>query len=129
MASVDRGLAAGGTSGPKALLHLEGLAALAAATAAYWQAGFGWWWFAGLLLAPDLAMIGYLINPRVGSYTYNLAHTYALPLALGLLSGLADWRAGGMLALIWLAHIGMDRAVGYGLKYASGFKDTHLGRV
>jgi hypothetical protein len=116
-------------SGPKALLHLEGLAVLAAAVAAYWQAGFGWWWFAGLLLAPDLAMAGYLVNPRLGSYAYNLIHTYALPLALGLLSMLAGWALGGELALIWLAHIGMDRALGYGLKYPTNFKDTHLGRV
>jgi hypothetical protein len=118
-----------GVSGPKALLHLEGLAVLAAAAAAYWQAGFGWWWFAGLLLAPDLAMAGYLLNPRLGSYAYNLIHTYALPLALGLLSMLAGWALGGELALIWLAHIGMDRALGYGLKYPTNFKDTHLGRV
>ncbi|HYF64402.1 MAG TPA: DUF4260 domain-containing protein [Herpetosiphonaceae bacterium] len=111
------------------MLHLEGLTALAAATAAYWHYGFGWWWFAGLLLAPDLAMIAYLINPRVGSCAYNVVHTYALPLALGLLSLLAGWQFGGQLALIWLAHIGMDRALGYGLKYATDFKDTHLGRV
>ena len=114
---------------PRVLLRLEGAAVLALAVAGYRASGGNWWLFALLLLAPDLAALGYLAGNRVGAATYNLAHTYALPLAL-LAYGL--WGPSTLalsLALIWLAHIGMDRMVGYGFKYATGFKDTHLGRV
>ena len=114
---------------PRFLLRLEGAAVLALAVAGYWASGGNWWLFALLLLAPDLAALGYLVGNRVGAATYNLAHTYVLPLAL---LGYGLWGASPLalsLALIWLAHIGMDRAVGYGLKYATAFKDTHLGRV
>jgi hypothetical protein len=114
---------------PKLLLHLEGLTALIVAVGLYAQQGFSWWVFALLLLAPDLAMLGYLINLRAGSIVYNLLHTYALPLGLAAISFGAGWPLGLQLALIWLAHIGMDRTVGYGLKYPTHFKDTHLARV
>ena len=80
-------------------------------------------------LAPDLAMLAYLAGPRAGA-RLQLAHTYALPLALmlaGFLRRLACPAAAG--GLIWIAHIGFDRALGYGLKYATGFGDTHLGRI
>ena len=114
---------------PRVLLRLEGAAVLALAVAGYRASGGNWWLFALLLLAPDLAALGYLAGNRVGAATYNLVHTYVLPLAL---LGYGLWGASPLalsLALIWLAHLGMDRAVGYGLKYATAFKDTHLGRV
>ena len=114
---------------PRILLRLEGAAVLALVVAGYRASGGNWWLFALLLLAPDLAAIGYLAGNRVGAATYNLVHTYVLPLAL-LGYGLRGASPLALsLALIWLAHIGMDRAVGYGLKYATAFKDTHLGRV
>lgn len=115
------------TGAPRALLRLEGLAMLAAATAAYAQTGQGWGLFAALLLLPDIFMLGYLANSRVGAATYNLGHSYALPAALG---AFAFWLASPLptaLALIWLAHVGMDRAMGYGLKYPDAFHHTHLG--
>jgi hypothetical protein len=115
--------------GVRILLRLEGLAALAAALAFYAHAGFSWPAFAALLLAPDLSMIAYLAGPRTGAIGYNLAHFYALPLALlfvGSAGGVPVAAAGG---LIWIAHIGLDRALGYGLKYPTGFGDTHLGRL
>jgi hypothetical protein len=114
---------------PRVLLRLEGAAVLALAVAGYRASGGSWWLFALLLLAPDLAALGYLAGSRAGAATYNLVHTYVLPLAL---LGYGLWGTSPLalsLALIWLAHIGMDRAVGYGLKYATAFKDTHLGRV
>ena len=89
---------------------------------------FSWPAFALLFLAPDLAMLAYLAGPRAGAIAYNLVHTYALALALmlaGFLVGVPAAAAGG---LIWIAHIGFDRALGYGLKYPTGFGDTHLGR-
>lgn len=113
--------------GPLWLLRAEGAAALAGAVWAYEQTGQSWWIFVVLLLVPDLSMLGYLHDARTGAVTYNLVHTYLAPLAL-LAVG---WATALVLlvgvALIWLAHIGMDRALGYGLKYAHGFKATHLG--
>ena len=114
---------------PRRLLHLEGLVVLVGALALYFDAGYGWLLLVVLFLAPDLSMVGYLGGPRAGALIYNLAHTYAGPIALGLVGVLGDVDIAAQLALIWLAHIGLDRMLGYGLKYPTGFKDTHLGRV
>jgi hypothetical protein len=114
---------------PGILLRLEGLAVLLTALVLYSQVSGDWLLFVVLLLAPDLAALGYLVNVRVGSVTYNIAHYFGLPLALGLVSLLGGWALGLSLALIWAAHIGMDRVFGYGFKYATSFKDTHLGRI
>jgi hypothetical protein len=113
----------------RAILRLEGAAVFTAAIALYAHAGFSWRLFALLILAPDLAMLPYLIGPRAGAAAYNLFHTYALALPLALAG---CWLASSIafaLGLIWIAHIGMDRMLGYGLKYDSGFSDTHLGRA
>lgn len=114
---------------PRTLLHLEGLAVLVGALALYFEAGYGWLLLVVLFLAPDLSMVGYLGGPRAGALVYNLAHTYVGPIALGLVGVLGDVGLATQLALIWLAHIGLDRMLGYGLKYPTAFKDTHLGRV
>jgi hypothetical protein len=111
------------------LLRLEGFAVLAAAAFGYAFIGGSWLLFALLLLAPDLAMIGYRFGPVVGALAYNAAHTYLAPAALGAAGLVAGAPILQALALIWIAHIGLDRALGYGLKYASGFGDTHLGRI
>jgi hypothetical protein len=110
-------------------LRLEGLIALAAALTAYWFLDGNWWVFALLLFAPDLSFLGYSAGEKTGAKLYNLAHTYTLPALLGAIGwfGGLPWLV--HLALIWLAHIGMDRALGYGLKYPGSFKDTHLGRM
>jgi hypothetical protein len=129
MTTTDRirGIRTAVTGAPLLLLRIEGAVALAASAWAYHQLGGNWAWFAGLLLLPDLAMFFYLAGPRIGAAAYNAAHTYLAP-ALLALAGLATnqplWLLG---ALIWAAHIGMDRMLGYGLKYGSGFGDTHLG--
>jgi uncharacterized protein DUF4260 len=114
---------------PRTLLHLEGLAVLVGALALYFHEGYGWLLLVVLFLAPDLSAIGYVGGPRVGALTYDLAHTYVGPIALGLVGVLGNVDLATQLALIWLAHIGLDRMLGYGLKYPTGFKDTHLGRV
>ena len=87
------------------------------------------WLFLLLLLAPDLGMLGYLANSRIGAVIYNIAHLETIPLMLLFISFLSGWAGIIPFALIWLAHIGMDRAVGYGLKYPALFQDTHLSHV
>ena len=114
---------------PRLLLHAEGAVAFAAATLLYFHADHPWWLFLVLILAPDLSMLGYLAGPRVGATTYDAVHTYAVPVALAATGVVADVDALTAVSLIWIAHIGVDRAVGYGLKYQTGFKDTHLQRV
>jgi hypothetical protein len=115
--------------GPRVLLRLEGAAAAAGAIVLYFDGGHPWWLLLVLALAPDLSMVGYAAGPRVGAASYNLAHTYSLPVALALLGVLAEVDGAVAVALVWLAHIGVDRALGYGLKYPTDFKDTHLQRV
>lgn len=114
---------------PSALLRAEGLAVLLAAVALYFDTGYGWLLLVLLFLAPDLSMLGYLGGPRVGALTYDVVHTYVLPIALALTGVLAGHDLAIQLALIWFAHIGLDRLLGYGLKYPTGFRDTHLQRV
>jgi hypothetical protein len=74
-------------------------------------------------------MLGYLAGPRVGALSYDLAHTYVGPVALAVIGILGGSDVAVQVALVWLAHIGVDRLLGYGLKYPTGFKDTHLQRV
>lgn len=114
---------------PAALLRAEGAVLLAASAVLYWLNGESWWLFALLLLAPDASMLGYLAGPKVGAAAYNAFHSYPLPAALGIFGLLTGAPLAVAVALVWFAHIGMDRAIGYGLKYESEFKDTHLGRV
>lgn len=114
---------------PRLLLHLEGAAVFLAAVFVYFRLGLPWWAFLLFLLAPDLSAAGYLFGPRIGSITYNLAHIIVWPILLGLLGWWLGWAWAAPVALIWLAHIGMDRMVGYGLKYPDAFKHTHLEEV
>lgn len=115
------------TGGVAWLLRAEGLCLLTAAVQLYARSGSDWRLFAALFLVPDLSFLAYLAGPRAGAAVYNCAHSLIGPLALAGI-GLA---AGSALpiALIWTAHIGFDRALGYGLKYADGFSHTHLGRA
>jgi hypothetical protein len=114
---------------PRLLLRLEGTVIFAAATALYFHQDHAWWLYVVLALAPDLSMVGYAAGTRVGALSYNTVHTYALPVTLAAAGVLAG--ANGLVAvsLIWIAHIGADRALGYGLKYPTDFKDTHLQRI
>jgi hypothetical protein len=104
----------------RTLLRIEGVMLFGAATLFYGTAGASWWLFAVLFLVPDLSFLAYLAGPRLGAIGYNALHATIGPLLLGLGSMVMHWS---------LAHIGIDRALGYGLKYASGFGLTHLGRI
>jgi hypothetical protein len=120
----------GATEGAvRAVLRLEGLCVLIAASLAYSKFGLGWGTFALFFLTPDFSFLGYLAGPKVGAITYNSAHSY-----IGAIAFLA---AGIFLSaptilcvgIIWCAHIGFDRTLGCGLKYSAGFGFTHLGRI
>jgi hypothetical protein len=114
---------------PRILLHLEGIAFLVAALVFYANQQFSWWAFFLFLLTPDIPMLLFLVNPRLGSIVYNLVHTLIFPLTLAIFSGSNGNNLGLQIALIWLVHIGMDRAVGYGFKYPGYFKQTHFSRI
>jgi hypothetical protein len=114
---------------PIFLQRLEGLVLLVAALVLYAQLGQSWWLFLILLLVPDLFMLGYLAGPRMGAALYNLGHLLVWPV---LLIGIGFLLANSLLmglGAIWLAHLGLDRVLGYGFKLPTGFKDTHLGRI
>ena len=117
------------TGGLRTLLRLEGLTLFAGMTLLYAVWDGSWLVYAILFLAPDLSFAAYLAGPKVGAIVYNAAHSYMAPVALltfgfGFASPLTL-----SIALIWLAHIGFDRTLGYGLKYSAGFGYTHLGRI
>jgi len=115
------------TGSVRTWLRLEALAILAAAVLLYARGDHSWLLFAILLLAPDLSFIAYAAGPRIGAIVYNIAHSYAVPIIAAIMFLIT----GRSLAipLIWIAHIGMDRAVGYGLKYPAAFSQTHLGVI
>ena len=111
------------------ILKLESFAFFIATVWAYYLVGTSWWLFLVLILVPDIFMIGYLKNSKLGALVYNIGHMYVVPLLL-----LGTYLSFHILVLlpisiIWLAHISMDRMLGYGLKLDTGFKDTHLGVI
>jgi hypothetical protein len=114
---------------PSVLLRLEGFVLFVVSVAVFFHLGGTLWHFLLFLLAPDVTMAGYALNVRVGAVIYNVGHTLAWPVALGgaaLLTGRPEFMP---FILIWTAHIGMDRTLGYGLKYPTYFADTHLQRL
>ena len=119
-------------SGTTIILRLEGLAL---ALGCLWLYGpifhQSWWLFALLILTPDLSMLGYLAGPKVGAALYNAVHSWVLFVALVFLAFYPGRGDPFLLSLPFIlgAHIGIDRALGYGLKHRTGFKDTHLGRL
>lgn len=114
---------------PSVLLRLEGAVLFLGAAAAYAVLGQPAVGFALLLFVPDLSMVGYLRGPALGAALYNLIHTLFWPALLIGLGAAASAPGVVGVGLIWAAHLGMDRALGFGLKYPTAFRDTHLGRV
>jgi Domain of unknown function (DUF4260) len=125
------GAAASGvvTGGLRTLLRLEGLTLFVGMTLLYTVWGGAWWVYLVLFLVPDLSMAAYLSGPRTGAIVYNAAHSYMAPMTLMVTGFGMESPLTLSLAMIWLAHIGFDRALGYGLKYMTGFGYTHLGRI
>ncbi len=111
------------------VLRLEGFFVMVAALLAYDKFGAGWSTFAWFFLTPDISFLGYLVGARVGAISYNAAHSYIGAMACLIASQLLAAPLLLTVGIIWCAHIGFDRALGYGLKYSTGFKFTHLGRI
>ena len=114
---------------PRLLLRLEGAALALAAVYTYYRVGANWWLFACLILVPDVSLIAYFGGTRFGAIAYNTFHVLLAPLICGALGFLLPSFDLLSVALIWTAHIGIDRAAGLGLKYGAGFGFTHLGRI
>jgi hypothetical protein len=111
---------------PKPLLQFESAAVHIVSVLTYRGNRGGWLEFVLLFLVPDVSMTGFVANACVGFVIYNAVHTYVGPLALGCYAVWSDQRQAFLLSLIWAAHIGLDRMLGFGLKYPTRFKDTHL---
>jgi hypothetical protein len=116
-------------SQPALLLRSEGAVLLIAATVLFSREDGSWLLFAVAFFLPDLSMLGYIAGSRIGATAYNAVHSTVPPLALAVGGVVAHLPFVMSIALIWLAHIGFDRFLGYGLKYSEGFKQTHLARV
>lgn len=117
------------TGSVRLLLRLEGLCVFVVALFAYSRWGLGWGTFALYFLVPDASFLGYLAGSRVGAFAYNLAHSYLGAITCLMAGLLLPAPAALGAGIIWCAHIGFDRALGYGLKYGQGFGYTHLGRI
>jgi len=113
----------------KLILRLEALAIFVAGVVAYLQLNGHPVWLVVLLLLPDLSMLGYLGGPRLGAWTYNVVHNLVLALVLLALGWTAALAPVALAGAVLMAHVGMDRALGYGLKLPTDFRDTHLGRI
>lgn len=110
----------------KMLLKSEELIQFLAAIYLFSRLTFAWWWFPALILAPDISMIGYLVNPYVGAIFYNIAHHKGLGIVIGLLGLMMGNQTLMLAGIILFAHSSMDRMLGYGLKYSDSFKHTSL---
>ena len=112
---------------PRLWLRLEGLLIFILSIVLFARSGDSWWRFGLLLLVPDISMVGYYVNVRFGAIAYNVVHSYVGPVVWTLVALALGHSTSLPFILIWTAHIGVDRALGYGLKYTESFKKTHLG--
>ncbi|MBK9792739.1 MAG: DUF4260 domain-containing protein [Sphingobacteriales bacterium] len=113
----------------KNVLKLEELAMLALSIVLFNQLHFVWWWFLVLFFAPDISMLGYLVNTKIGAYSYNFFHHKAVAIAVGLLGFYLQNEIYMLTGIILFGHSSFDRILGYGLKYTDSFKNTHLGKL
>ena len=113
----------------KILLKFEEFALVFLGIVAFSQLTFSWWWFVVLILLPDLGMIGYLINSKIGAYTYNFLHHRTLAVFVFFAGWFLDREVLMLMGIILFSHIALDRLLGYGLKFEKGFKFTHLGEI
>ncbi len=111
----------------KIQLALEELAQFGFAIFLFSQLDYAWWLFLALLFTPDIGMLGYIINPRIGSITYNVFHHKGIAIAIYLVGIYLQNPVLQLIGIMLFGHAAMDRVMGYGLKYPDHFKHTHLG--
>ena len=110
-------------------LRLEAMAVFVAGLLVWIAMNGGWPKFALGFLLPDLALLAYLVGPRAGAAVYNLTHSYVIPAVLAVIGASLDQTSLLLAGALWTSHIGFDRMLGLGLKYPTGFADTHLGQL
>ncbi|MCM5662111.1 DUF4260 domain-containing protein [Galbibacter mesophilus] len=113
----------------KTSLKIEELAMFLLGIFLFTELHISWWWFVGLFLAPDIGMLGYLFNPKIGAVTYNIFHHKGVAVGLYLLGTVSENEILQFVGILLFSHASFDRTLGYGLKYNSGFKNTHLGKI
>ncbi len=113
----------------KTLIKVEEAAQFALSIFLFTQLPFAWWVYPALLLVPDVSMIGYVMNPKIGAFFYNLFHHKAVAIVIGLLGFYLGNDFILLAGIILFGHSAMDRMFGYGLKFNTGFGDTHLGEI
>ena len=113
----------------KTVIRIEELLLAGLAFVLFLSLAYDWWWFWLLILAPDLSMLGYVFGPRVGAFTYNVAHHKGLAVLLFVAGSYLQMPGSQAAGLILLGHSSLDRALGYGLKYPDSFQHTHLGQI
>jgi len=113
----------------KTTLKIEELAMLGLSIWMFSNLNLEWWWFLLFFLSPDLGMLGYLANDKVGAFTYNLVHHKGIAILVFIMGGVVQNEWLQFTGIIIFGHASFDRVLGYGLKYPSSFHDTHLGRI
>ncbi|KJD36938.1 hypothetical protein PW52_00305 [Tamlana sedimentorum] len=113
----------------KAVLKLEELLMFVLGMYLFSQLNLSWWWFVGLLLTPDIGMLGYLVNPKIGAYAYNVFHHKGIAILFYFLGVYLQNDIVKLIGVILFSHSCFDRVFGYGLKYITDFKNTHLGKL
>lgn len=113
----------------KTTLKIEELAQVILGIFLFSKLEYAWWWFPVLLLTPDIGMIGYLFNTKIGAFTYNAFHHKAIAIILGLSGFYLNNSLLILIGVILFSHASFDRVFGYGLKYPDSFKNTHLGSI
>lgn len=124
--SENRGIVGGL---PAKFLKVDSVALFAFSVWLFLTQGIDWWWFLILLLVPDVFMVGYAVSAKLGAILYNVGHSVFPGLALIALGFTLNSHWAVAIGAIWLGHVGMDRALGYGLKYHDSFNHTHLGEI
>lgn len=113
----------------KSIIKLEELGLFLFGIYLFSQLNYAWWWFLLLILSPDFSMIGYAFGNKSGAFLYNLFHHRGIAIVVYLLGIYFSNEVIQLAGIILFAHAAMDRMMGYGLKYETGFKLTHLGEI
>lgn len=113
----------------KTTLKIEELAQFILGIIVFSTLIYDWWLFPLLLFLPDISMLGYLVNPKIGAISYNFFHHKAVAIAVTVLGMYSVDFLVTLIGVILFSHASFDRIFGYGLKYSDSFKNTHLGKI